>query len=236
MGAICRRVKLTVARKRICPLKVIIHQTDLPILSRNCQNGSKRAVVTTNTSVKKKVPLSSGVTCQPSAQIFLSTIHSSLRIWHQSFTTSSRIEKPNLVLHWVIASKLVLTTQVIQWSKHVVSLLVMKSPMNSLKNFLILSFHLDMVDTQLMLNIQLIWMLTNFPIPKLIQPESTFCPPDAEQAVPSVDSDFHQHALSKKDVKLKRLSSMVSFLLMVNSRVTTSHFTDPDHMPQNQMV
>merc|ERR1712131_348121 len=67
MGAICRRVKLTVARKRICPLKVIIHQTDLPILSRNCQNGSKRAVVTTSTSVKKKVPLSSGVTCQPSA-------------------------------------------------------------------------------------------------------------------------------------------------------------------------
>ena len=39
-----------------------------------------RAVVTTNTSVKKKVPLSSGVICQPSAQIFLSTIHSSLRI------------------------------------------------------------------------------------------------------------------------------------------------------------
>merc|ERR1711990_62051 len=72
MGAICRREELTVARKRICPLKVIIHQTDLPTLSRNCQNGSKRAVVTTNTSVKKKVPLSSGVICQPSAQILLS--------------------------------------------------------------------------------------------------------------------------------------------------------------------
>merc|ERR1711990_10631 len=74
---------------------------------------SKRAVVTTNTSVKKKVSLSSGVICQPSAQIFLSTIHSSLRISHQSFTTSSRIKRPNLVLHWVIASKLVSTTQVI---------------------------------------------------------------------------------------------------------------------------
>merc|ERR1712126_239086 len=101
---------------------------------------------------------------------------------------------------------------------------------------MIKSSHQDMVDMPQMLNIQLIWMLTNFLIPKLIQPERTFWPPGAELDVPSVDSDFHQHALSKKDVKLKRLSSTVSFLLMVNSRVIISHFTDPDHMPQNQMV
>ena len=43
-----------------------------------------------------------------------------------------------------------------------------------LKNFLIQSSHQDMVDMPQMLNIQLIWMLTNFLIPKLIQPESTF--------------------------------------------------------------
>merc|ERR1712168_723915 len=98
MGAICRRVKLTVARKRICPLKVIIHQTDLPFLSRNCQNGPKRAVVTTSTSVKKKAPLSSGVTCHPSAQIFLSTIHSSLD------DTEDMPPMPNIQLTWTSTS------------------------------------------------------------------------------------------------------------------------------------
>merc|ERR1711970_789161 len=52
-------------------------------------------------SVKKKAPLSSGVTCHPSAQIFLSTIHSSLKIWLQSSTTNSRTKRPSLVSLWV---------------------------------------------------------------------------------------------------------------------------------------